>query len=340
MLLNKIPGRGYLLIAVLIFAASNSVTRRLTELGANNLIDGRNPISFCNVLFVGNICALLALIAIYAREWNANSLTRLSAANWLSLIAVAILSGALAPALIFFALEQTAVNNVVLIGRIEPPLTLALSVLILRSRVNSWIVIGAILAFIGVILTIALQPPDSSVINMGGGFQIGKGELMTAIGAIALAVATIISKINLDRIPLGVFTIFRTALGTVIFFALAVKLYGIEHFVDVSEPIVWQWMILYGAVIVVGGQLAWFKGLKTTNAGDVSLANSISPIAGIVAAFLILGEVPTLAHYLGGSVIIIGIICNQIGVARQSDSVERNKVTLGKMDEQVGFKGI
>lgn len=340
MLLNKIPGRGYLLIAVLIFAASNSVTRRLTELGANNLIDCRNPISFCNVLFVGNICALLALIAIYGRESNANSLSRLSAANWISLIAVAILSGALAPALIFFALEQTAVNNVVLIGRIEPPITLALSVLILRARVNNSIVIGAILAFIGVVLTIVLQPPDIAAISMGGGFHIGKGELMTAIGAIALAISNIISKISLNRIPLGVFAIFRTALGTVVFFALAVKFYGIGHFMDVSAPIVWQWMILYGAVIVVGGQLAWLQGIKTTNAGDVSLANSISPIAGIVAAFLVLGEIPTVAHYIGGSVIIIGIICNQIGVARQSKSVQQNKMTVGQTDEQVGFKGI
>lgn len=94
---KKIPGRAYLLIAILIFAASNSVTRRLTEIGAENLIDGRNPISFCNVLFVGNLCALLALIAIYGREWNPSSLSRLGITDWISLIAIAVLSGALAP---------------------------------------------------------------------------------------------------------------------------------------------------------------------------------------------------------------------------------------------------
>ena len=335
---KKIPGRGYLLIAILIFAASNSVTRRLTELGADNLIDGRNPISFCNVLLVGNLCALLALIVIYGKEWNSSSLSRLSAVDWISLIAVALLSGALAPALFFFALERTAVNNVVLIGRIEPPITLALSVLILRARVNSQIVIGAILAFIGVILTIVLQPADSSTITMGGSFSIGQAELMTAIGAISLAIASIISKIKLNSIPLGIFTIFRTAVGTLIFFSLTLKLFGIGHFMDVFAPIVWQWMLLYGAVIVVGGQLAWFKGLKSTNAADVSLANSISPIAGIVFAFLVLGEVPTIAHYIGGSVIIIGIIFNQIGAARQNDSTKTE--IIEEMDKQVGFKGI
>ena len=209
-MLNKIPGRGYLLIAILIFAASNAVTSKLTKIGANHLIDGRNPISFCNVLFVGNICALLALILIYAKEWSPNSFSRLSLTDWVSLIAVAVLSGALAPALIFFALDVTSVNNVVLIGRIEPPLSLTLSVLILKERVNLWVIIGAILAFLGVVLTIVLQSPELNAIAMTEGFSIGRGELMAAVGAIALAVATIISKIKLAQISLGIFTIFRT----------------------------------------------------------------------------------------------------------------------------------
>lgn len=92
---NKIPGRGYLLIAVLILAVSNSIIRRLTELGAANLIDGRNPISFCNVLLVGNLCALAALVIIYGKEWNASSLSRLALGDWFSLMVVALLSGAL-----------------------------------------------------------------------------------------------------------------------------------------------------------------------------------------------------------------------------------------------------
>ncbi|GAB4538185.1 MAG: DMT family transporter [Pleurocapsa sp.] len=339
MLLNKIPGRGYLLIAILIFAASNSVTRKLTELGAMYSLDGRNPISFCNVLFVGNICALLALIAIYGREWTASSLSRLALTDWLSLVAVAILSGALAPALIFFALDATAVNNVVLIGRIEPPLALALSIVILKERVNFLVILGAVIAFIGVVLTIALQPSELNAIDMGGGFTIGRGELMAALGAIALAISTIISKVKLAQIPLGIFTIFRTAVGTVVFFAVVIKLYGATHFTDVFAPILWQWMLLYGLVIVVGGQLAWFKGLKVTNAADVSLASSISPIAGILAAFIILMEVPTMAQYIGGSVIVIGIICNQIGVSR-NQSEPATESLKKKLDGEVGYKGV
>ena len=336
MLFDKIPGRGYLLIAILIFAASNSVTQRLTQLGAENLIDGRNPISFCNVLFVGNLCALIALVAIYGKEWSARALNRLKLGDWLSLIAVSGLSGALAPAMFFFALERTAVNNVVLIGRIEPPVTLALSVLILGARVNKQIVIGAILAFVGVVLTIVLQPPNNDMMAISG-FAIGRGELMVAVGAIALSVSDTISKIKLNSIPLGIFTIFRTAVGTLIFFSLTVKFYGFAHFMDVFTPILWQWMLLYGAVIVVGGQLAWFRGLKSASAADMSLASSISPVAGILFAFLILGEVPTLAQYIGGTVIAIAIVLSQLG-AKKSDLSRSEEIR--KMDEEVGFKGI
>ena len=165
-MLNKIPGKVYLFTAILIFASSNSVTRQLTELGEKYLINGRNPISFCNVLFVGNLCALLALVAIYGRSWRASALQRLSLKNWLSLITVAVLSGALAPALVFFALDITSVNNVVLIGRIEPPLALAISILILQEKVNWLVILGAIISFIGVALTIILQSPSENAIDM------------------------------------------------------------------------------------------------------------------------------------------------------------------------------
>jgi len=334
---NKISGRGYLLIAILIFAASNSVTQRLTQLGAENLIDGRNPISFCNVLFVGNLCALIALIAIYGKEWSPAALSRLKLGDWLSLVVVASLSGALAPTMFFFALERTAVNNVVLVGRIEPPITLTLSVLFLGAKVNKQTVIGAVLAFVGVILTIVLQSPSDDAMAMSG-FAIGQGELMVAVGAIALSISSIISKIKLDSIPLGIFTIFRTGVGTLIFFSLTAKLYNLSHFMDVFTPILWQWMLIYGAIIVVGGQLAWFRGLKSTNAGDVSLASSISPIAGVLFAFLILGEVPTIAQYIGGAVIAIAIIFSQLG-AKQRARLSQSE-TAQEMDGKVGFKGI
>lgn len=329
---------------MLIFAASSAVTRKLTEIGAQHFMGNRNPISLCNVLFVGNLCALILLILIYGREWNKATLEQISKKDWVSLTAVAILSGALAPGLIFQALALTGVNNVILVGRLEPPLTLALSVWLLKDRVNIWEFIGAIAAFIGVILTIILQPPGEAMMNMGG-FGLGIGELLAAAGSVAIAASTIIGKKYLSQIPLGIYSIFRTALGTVIFFLSALVLYGSDHFADALSPFLWQWMFLYGGLIVVVGQSFWIKGLKTSTISMASLVGSFSPIAGILAAYLILGEAPTLPQYIGGSLILVGLFLSQFGIWRERNGrVASDKVNSTPAQQQaengMGFKGI
>ena len=342
--IHKIPGQIYLWLAILIFGASSAITRKLIEIGAQHFIDSRNPISLCNVLFVGNLCALIVLITIYWRQWNKSTLRGLSRKDWLSLTIVAILSGAIAPGLIFQALALTNVNNVVLVGRLEPPLTLALSIWLFKERVNFWEIVGAVAAFIGVTLTIILQPPGQAMMSVAG-FHLGVGEILAAAGAVALAISTIIGKQHLSQIPLGIYSIFRTALGTVIFFFIALILYGSDHFMDVFSPFLWQWMLVYGAVIVVVGQSLWIKGLRASTVSVASLVGSFTPIAGILAAYLILGEAPTLAQYIGGSLILAGIFLSQIGIRRQTESkVEFCKVGSTQAEQKVetgmGFKGI
>ncbi|MEH2412262.1 DMT family transporter [Nostoc sp.] len=336
----RISGQTYLWLAILIFGASSAVTRKLTEIGAQHFIGGRNPISLCNVLFVGNLCALMLLILIYGRQWNKATLKQISRKDWVSLTAVAILSGALAPGLIFQALALTGVNNVILVGRLELPLTLALSVWLLKERVSIWEFIGAVVAFVGVTLTIVLQPSSQAMMNMGG-LQVGLGELLVAVGSLAVAVSTIIGKKYLSQIPLGIYSIFRTTLGTVIFFFLALALYGSDHFADVLSPFLWRWMFLYGGLIVVVGQSFWIKGLRTSTVSTASLVGSFTPIAGIIAAYLILDEAPTLPQYIGGSVILVGLFLSQLGKMQQtSGRVAFSTQAEQEVDNGMGFKGI
>ncbi|MEH2295557.1 DMT family transporter [Nostoc sp.] len=338
--IHRISGQTYLWLAILIFGASSAVTRKLTEIGAQHFIGGRNPISLCNVLFVGNLCALILLILIYGRQWNKATLKQISRKDWVSLTAVAILSGAIAPGLIFQALALTGVNNVILVGRLELPLTLALSVWLLKERVSIWEFIGAVVAFVGVTLTIVLQPSSQAMMNMGG-LQVGLGEFLVAVGSVAVAVSTIIGKKYLSQIPLGIYSIFRTALGTVIFFFLALALYGSDHFADVLSPFLWRWMFLYGGLIVVVGQSFWIKGLRTSPVSTASLVGSFTPIVGIVAAYLILGEAPTLPQYIGGSVILVGLFLSQLGKMQQtSDGVAFSTQAEQEVENGMGFKGI
>ncbi|MEL6228848.1 MAG: DMT family transporter [Cyanobacteria bacterium J06627_3] len=334
-------GRLYLLLAIAIFGAANAVTRKLTDLGEMHLIDElRNPISFCNVLFVGNLCALILLAILYGREWRKPTLQRLKWQDWLSMTVVAILGAAIVPTLVFTALSITPVNNVILISQIDTPLVLALSVWLLGDRVNKWVIAGAVVSFIGVALTVLIQPPGAETVSMGMGMVIGRGALYTLIAAIIKAVANLVSKISLRDIPIGIFSVFRMFVGTVFFFGATVVLYGPEHFIDVGSRFLWQWMLFYAAVIVVAGQAFWFNGLKRSTASEVSFATAFNPIVGILSAFVLLGEVPTLGQYVGGIVILGGIILNQIGVQRLNLMRSSPKPSPQEMSESIGFKGI
>lgn len=153
-LLKQIPSPLYLALAVVIFSAANSVTRRIIELGQTHTIDGRNPISLCNVLFVGNLCALGLMILIFYPDWQINKLQKISRKHWYSLTITAILSGAITPALIFLALGKTNVTNVVLIGRLEPIFTLIIGVFVLKITVSWLNIVATVISFLGVAVTV------------------------------------------------------------------------------------------------------------------------------------------------------------------------------------------
>ena len=333
-------GRVSLLVAIAIFGAANAVTRKLTELGELNLVDGRNPISFCNVLFVGNLCALILLAITYGREWRKPVLQQIKWQDWLSMTVVAILGAAIVPTLVFTALAITPVNNVILISQIDTPLVLALSVWVLKDRVNKWVVAGAVLSFVGVALTVLIQPPAPDTMAAGMGLAVGRGALFTLIAAVIKAVANLVSKISLRDIPLGIFSVFRMFVGTVFFFGATLVLYGPAHFMDVGSRFLWQWMLFYAAIIVVAGQTFWFNGLKQSTASEVSFATAFNPIVGILSAFVLLGEIPTLGQYLGGVVILGGIALNQIGVRRLNLVRPSQRPSDKEMSESVSFKGI
>ena len=302
-------GRTYLWIAILIFAAAASVVARLVEIGEANLIDDRNPISFCNLLFAGNLVAALTLFALYHREWSPTHLRALSRRQWLIQTALALTSGAIAPAMMFTAIAHTSVTNIVLIETIEIPLGLLLAWLLYREKSNWTAVVGALCALGGVATTLILQmdaSPESMVAaRMQGG--VGYGEFFAAAATVLLVCGAEIGRKQLQTIPLGIFSVFRNLVGALFFLGIGLYIFGLAHFADIFSPLLWGWMLLYGGIVVACGQLAWFAGIKRVRPADIATASSFSPVAGVLFAGLILGEVPMPAQLIGGGIILAGI---------------------------------
>lgn len=58
---------------------------------------------------------------------------------------------------------------------------------------------------------------------------------------------------------------------------------------------------------VVLGQTAWHLGLRCVTSTEISVAEAAPPILGIIFALLILGQIPSHAEMIGGSVVVVGI---------------------------------
>ena len=332
---KTLMGAGFVWLAVVVYASSNSIVTLLVDIGRENPVMGRNPISFCNLLFLGSLLSLIPMVFMFYKDWTLENLGRLSRKDWAILTLSATLSSAVTPALFFMALEYTTVTNVILIGRIQPPLFLLATLLILKERLDPWAFAAGLIALVGAVLIIMLK-------NEGPSFSFGKGEIAAVVATLSFIASTLVSRVGLQGIPLGIFSIYRTVLGTIIYYFLAIYLYGPDHFQDLFTMQVWKWVWVYAIIVIIIGQFSWNLGLKYARSGDVSLATSFSPLAGLVIAMVLLGENPGPGLIPGGLIILLAIGVGQMGRIRQNRAenvVEEPPMDDLQTEEAMEFEG-
>lgn len=332
-------GAALVWLAVIVYASANSVVSVLADIGREHPIMGRNAITLCNLLFLGSLLSLIPMVFMFHKDWTRDNLRKLTRKDWGVLSLSALLSSAVTPALFFIALDYTTVTNVVLIGRIEPPLFLLTAFFILGEKLDPWAFAAGLIALGGALVMLVLN-------GAGAGFEFGKGEVATVFATLSFIASTIVSRVGLTGIPLGIFSIYRTVVGTIIYYFLAMYLYGALHFQDIFASIVWKWVWVYAVLVIIIGQFSWTLGLKYARSGDISLATSFSPVAALVIAMVLLGEDPGPGLVPGGAVILLGIGIGQFGRLRRQKA-ERRVAEAKKMgvddalelEGRINFKG-
>jgi len=108
-----------LILAIVLAALATPIVKWLVVHGGKLGIANPNAISFCNILFVGNICSGIVVLATFGwgRLWL--QLKRLDARTSLLLAGNILVGTVVAPILLYTALETTMVTNLVLLTRIE-----------------------------------------------------------------------------------------------------------------------------------------------------------------------------------------------------------------------------
>ncbi len=257
-----------------------------------------DSISFCNILFVGNMCAALVVAAWFGLGNILEELKSLSVKSMAGLVINGIFATLLST-LIFLGLQETSVTNAVLLGRFGPVLYALVGAILLKKKIAPLEWFGFSLITLGII-AIVLKTND---------FQINRGDLFILASTIVFAVSALLSKLMLSKVAaVGLIVFVRNLLSSIIFFFIAMQLFGPNHFGDAFAGQLWMFMAIYALIVIVFAQYLWYESLNKLDSRTVGRLTVLSPVFGVTYAFVLNGERPSSIQAAAFVVIMIGVL--------------------------------
>ena len=264
------------------------------------------PISFCNVLFVGNFCAAIAVALWFNFPTIITEFKVLDKKVVLGLFINGCLA-ALLSSLIFLGLSYTSVTNAVLLSRFGPVLFALLGAILLGKKISKLEFAGFTLILVGI----------GAITLKESMYQLNKGDILILASAVVYAITALIGKLMLsEQCSLGVVVFTRNFISSVIFFIIASVLFGFKHFSDVFSGQLWIVMSIYALIIIVIAQLLWYASLGKLDSKTVGALASLSPIFGVAYAYFLNGERPSQVQLNAFVVIMIGLFIASLGKSK------------------------
>jgi len=274
------------------------------------------PISFCNVLFVGNLCAALVVLFWFGVSSIMQDLRQTKPRILIGLFINGCLASLLS-ALIFIGLNYTMVTNAVLLARLGPILYALAGAVIFGKRIlkSEWL--GFSVIGVGIL----------AILLVSTNFQLNRGDLFILASSFVYAITSIIGKFMLTQdTPLRTVVFTRNFVSSIVFFAIANIVFGPEHFAETFAGQLWIVMSIYALILIVLGQFLWYAALGRLDSRVVGKWTSATPIFGVIFAFVLNGERPSPIQVIAFVVIMIGIFITTLGKKIPPKSEEKDMV--------------
>ncbi|NPA12067.1 MAG: DMT family transporter [Epsilonproteobacteria bacterium] len=185
----------------------------------------------------------------------------------------------------FMAFEYADVSSVVTLYYTGPVISLILAGLFLKEKITLNIIVGIILAFVGVVVSV-------------GGVEFNKGAAVAMLAGISYGVLGFLSKIatNYHR-PLIVTTwqVFVSIFITLPFLFLS------EYEITLKSLL---FAFITGVVHTALALFLWYDALKYIKVSIASILQYLDIVFSIILAYLFLGEIPGLNKIVGAALII------------------------------------
>ena len=169
--------------------------------------------------------------------------------------------------------------------------------LIFHQKPERWNIITSILILLGVLITV----PEFSLEN-----HMFLGVLAGTVSALSYAVLTIINKSVANRISSTVTAFYEQATAAAVLLPFVLRVSIRPSASDFGM------LLLLGVVTTAVAHTLFITSLEAIPAQLAGICSSMETVYGILFAFLLLGEVPTVREVIGAVIIVGAVITAQV----------------------------
>lgn len=274
----------WLLVMTLIWGSNFTIIKsalgELPELGFNGL-----RMALASVLFLG----------IIARREGIAAVRGFTRADWIRILALALIGHFLYQLLFLGGVARTSVANSSLIFGCTPVTVALLSAWMGHERVSLVRWLGAGLSLTGVYLVVA------------GGSTRGAsltGDLLVAAAMVSWAIYTVGSRSLLARHSALVVTGCTMAIGSALYVPLGLPSLARLDWGAVSA-VAWTQLVYSAVFALVVAYLIWYTAVQRVGNSRTSIYSNVVPLVAISVAAVFLAE-PITARQLAGAAAILG----------------------------------
>jgi drug/metabolite transporter (DMT)-like permease len=245
---------------------------------------------------VKNVLVGMALLSIILALKEFKVIRSLSQSDWLKLMLVGLIGGAIPFMLFFKGLTMTTASMGSLIQKIMFVFVAFLAVMFLKEKWNKSIFIGLAAILAGTVLFAKVSP-----------HALNRGDLLILIATLLWSVEIIISKKLLVRLPSNVVAWGRMFFGGLFIFMFLIMSRQI-HPLFAYHAVQWKWIAIT-SIFLVGYVWTLYTGLKHIRASVATAILALGAPITSLTTLIATGQVKLASgQWWGAGLIVTGIV--------------------------------
>ncbi len=279
-MLNK--GKMYLCISAFIYGLAPILAKFAYDGGVNVI----------TITFLRAALAIPVLVVILKADRISLKITR---KELVQILLLATLGGALPILLLYISYNHISAGLATTLHFVYPILIIFASSVIYREKISKTTILSAIIVTIGIFMFADINSAADKI-----------GIILAILSGVLYSFYVIyMDKSGLDKMQYSKFTFYL-----MLFMSISVLLFGIAtdsvSFAISSKS--WAYSILISILITIFATPLFQVGVRYEGAATAGIISTVEPITTIILGAIFLGEAMQPSQYLGGALVIIGVV--------------------------------